>query len=82
MILQCGKALSRLGCSSVSGEAGGLGVWECLSHRPRAALLGPGRLPLGAAMEPLAPHARGKQSGPQIRNDSFNKYNFSFYIWI
>lgn len=78
MILQCGKA--------ESGQAGALfgggRRFGQLESRPlvrEQLCLGFGRrLQLGAAFEPRS----AKQSGPQIQNDSFNKYDFSFYIWI
>lgn len=80
MILQCGKAES----GQAGAPFGGGGCFGRLgASRPPPVLeqlcLGfGGRLQLGAAFEPRS----GKQSGPQIQNDSFNKYDFSFYIWI
>lgn len=78
MILQRGKA--------VSGWAGALFGGSRRSGQLRASQApatgsfapAPGRLQLGAASEPRS----GRQSGPQIQNDSFNKYDFGFYIWI
>jgi hypothetical protein len=67
------------------GEAGGLeqfGARDPAIHRPAAARLGPRCLQLGTALSSGPAPAWRKQSGPQIQHDSFNKYDFSFYIWI
>lgn len=81
MVLQRGKAESPLSCSPGWGEAGGRSSME-----PATQSLAGGCWALGVCSweqrSALAQHASGKQSGPQIQHDSFNKYDFSFYIWI
>lgn len=78
MILQCGKAKSSQ-ARALFGGGRQFGQLESPPPVLEQLCLGfGGRLQLGAAFEPHS----GKQSGPQIQNDSFNKYDFSFYIWI
>lgn len=82
MILQCGKAVSGQGWSSVWGKQA---VWAAGASQP------PGHEQLrwarGACSWELigassGPARSGKQSGPQIQNDRFNKYAFGFYISV
>lgn len=66
MILQCGKAVSALGWSSVWGKQAGslrLGAAQPLAS---AALLGSGCLQLGA-FEPLTQHAQENNPGHKFK---------------
>lgn len=83
MVLQCGKAESPTKLKSCLGGGPRLeqhGASQRLSHSQG------GCWALGVCSweqrSTLAQHASGKQSGSQIQHDSFNKYDFSFYIWI
>lgn len=81
MILQCGKAESGWARAAFGGNRRFGRLGESQPPATSSFAGASGRLQLGAAFEPPG-SLGGKQSGPQIQNDSFNKYDFSFYIWI
>lgn len=61
------------------GGGGRSGRLEASQPPAAAALLGLGAPAAGSS---LGASRSGKQSGPQIQNDSLNKYDFSFYVGI
>lgn len=75
------KSRERAGLELCLGEAGRqfeAGSCSASGLRGFAGL----RVPAAGSIRASYSARSGKQSGPQIQNDSFNKYDFSFYIWI